>query len=115
MWNLYWTGVRFPSPPLMKTKALLLSLLLLLNTVEIVRHNKAFQFLTDGRPKQIMYWNVSFRLIHIDIECKKPRIILDHISDKPCACYDNINIFFFPSDFTFIHTLGWRYIQLKET
>ena len=116
MWNLHWTGVRLPSPPLMKIKVILISFLLLLNGINIVKSNEAFRFLTDGRPKHIMYWNVSYRLIHIDIECKKPRIILNKEGfDKSSICYDNINIFFFPTDFTLIHTLGWRYVQLKET
>ena len=109
MWNLHWTGVRLPSPPLMKTKAILLSFLLLLNAVEIVRHNQVFKFLIDGRPKQIMYWNVSSRLVHIDIEVIEPLI------KKNSAAFQSLNIFFFPKDFTLMHTISWRYIKFIET
>ena len=109
MWNLHWTGVRLPSPPLMKTKAILLSFLLLLNAVEIVRHNEVFRFLIDGRPKQIMYWNVTPRIIHIDIEVIQP------IIKKDSAAFESLNIFFFPKDFDLVHTISWRYVKFIET
>ena len=109
MWNLYWTGVRLPSPPLMKTKAVLLSFLLVLNGINIVRHNQAFMFLIDGRPKQVMYWNVSSKLIHIDIEVTQP------IMKKDSAAFQSLNIFFFPQDFDLMHTISWRYIKFIET
>ena len=109
MWNLYWTGVQFPSPPLMKTKAILLSFLLFLNAVEIVRHNQVFRFLIDGRPKQVMYWNISSKLIHIDIEVTEP------IIKKDSAAFESLNIFFFPKDFDLMHTISWRYIKFIET
>lgn len=109
MWNLYWTGVRLPSPPLMKTKALLLSFLLILNSINIVRNNQAFMFLIDGRPKQVMYWNVSSKLIHIDIEVTQP------IMKKDSAAFQSLNIFFFLEDFDLMHTISWRYIKFIET
>ena len=109
MWNLYWTGVRLPSPPLMKTKLAALLLFLILIAPDLIRRNKALLFLIDGRPKQIMYWNVSFKLVHIDIEVTKPEMREDH------AAFQSMNIFFFPTDFTFIHTISWRYIKFIET
>jgi len=109
MWNLYWTGVRLPSPPLMKSKILLLLfLLLILNRINIIRHNQAFIFLTDGRPKQVMYCNITSRIIHIDIEVIKPKI------QNNRAAFQSINIFFFPRDFTFMHTISWRYVDFIE-
>ena len=93
----------------MKTKALLLSFLLLLNTVEIVRHNHVLRFLIDGRPKQVMYWNVSYKLIHIDIE------VIEPIIKKDCAAFESLNIFFFLKDFDLMHTISWRYIKFIET
>jgi len=108
MWNLYWTGVRFPSPPLMKTKTILLSFLLLFNASSIIKHSEIVHFLIDKRPKRIMYWNVSSKLIHIDVEVIKPKIKKDH------AVIEYLNIFFFPSDFTLMHTKGYRYINFIE-
>ena len=93
----------------MKTKALLLSLLLILNTINIVRHNHVLRFLIDGRPKRVMYWNVSYKLIHIDIEVIKP------IIKKDSAAFESLNIFFFPQDFDLMHTISWRYIKFIET
>ena len=93
----------------MKTKAILLSFLLLLIAPDLIRRNKALLFLIDGRPKQVMYWNVSFKLVHIDIEVIEPEI------RKDSAAFQSMNIFFFPTDFTFIHTISWRYIKLIET
>ena len=93
----------------MKTKAILLSFLLLLIAPDLIRRNKALLFLIDGRPKQVMYWNVSFKLVHIDIEVIEPEIREDS------AAFQSMNIFFFPRDFTFIHTISWRYIKLIET
>ena len=93
----------------MKTKAILLSFLLLLIAPDLIRRNKALFFLIDGRPKQIMYWNVSFKLVHIDIEVIEPEIRKDR------AAFQSMNIFFFPTDFTFIHTISWRYIKFIET
>ena len=89
MWNLYWTGVRLPSPPLMKTKIIFLSLCLILIAPDLIRRNKALLFLIDGRPKQIMYCNVSFKLVHIDIEVIEPEIRKDH------AAFQSMNIFSF--------------------
>ena len=93
----------------MKTKAILLSFLLLLIAPDLIRRNKALFFLIDGRPKQIMYWNVSFKLVHIDIEVIEPEI------RKDSAAFQSMNIFFYPTDFTFIHTISWRYIKFIET
>ena len=93
----------------MKTKAILLSFLLLLIAPDLIRRNKALLFLIDGRPKQVMYWNVSFKLVHIDIEVIEPEI------RKDSAAFQSMNIFFFPRDFTFIHTISWRYIKFIET
>ena len=56
-----------------------------------------------------MYWNVSFKLVHIDIEVIEPEIRKDR------AAFQSMNIFFFPTDFTFIHTISWRYIKFIET
>ena len=93
----------------MKTKAILLSFLLLLIAPDLIRRNKALLFLIDGRPKQVMYWNMSFKLVHIDIEVIEPEI------RKDSAAFQSMNIFFFPTDFTFIHTISWRYIKFIET
>ena len=109
MWNLHWTGVRLPSPPLMKTKVILLSCLLFLNAIEIVRHNQVLRFLIDGRPKQVMYWNVSSKLIHIDIE------VIEPIIKKDSAAFESLNIFFFIEDFDLMHTISWRYIKFIKT
>ena len=76
---------------------------------DLIRRNKALLFLIDGRPKQVMYCNVSFKLVHIDIEVIEPEIRKDH------AAFQSMNIFFFPTDFTFIHTISWRYIKFIET
>ncbi len=100
MWNLHWTGVRLPSPPLMKTTAVLLLLYLVFVVPNFIKGNKGLSFLIDGRPKQIIYFNISSRIIHIDIQTVKPRCKTDH------AVFDNINIFFFPEDFHLTYTLG---------
>jgi hypothetical protein len=109
MWNLYWTGVRLPSPPLMKTKAILLSLLLLLNAVEIVRHNQIFKFLIDGRPKRISYFHTTFMFTHIEIEVIKPDIRKDR------AAFQYMNIYIFFENYHLHHTTHWRYIRFIET
>ncbi len=100
MWNLHWTGVRLPSPPLMKTTVLLLLLYLMFVVPNFIKGNKGLSFLIDGRPKHITYCNISFRIIHIDIQTVKPRCKTDH------AVFDTINIFFFPEDFHLTYTLG---------
>ena len=109
MWNLYWTGVQFPSPPLMKTKAILLSFLLFLNAVEIVRHNQVFRFLIDGRPKQVVYFHSTFMFAHIEIEVIEPEIRKDR------AAFQSMNLYFFPETFHLHHTISWRYIKFIET
>jgi|TARA_R100000084_G_scaffold23594_1_gene8404 hypothetical protein len=92
----------------MKTKVLLLSALLILKSINIVQHNPVFKFLIDGRPKQIMYWNVTPRIIHIDIEVIQP------IIKKDSAAFESLNIFFFPKDFDLVHTISWRYVKFIE-
>ncbi len=109
MWNLYWTGVRLPSPPLMKIKVILLSLLLLLNAVEKVRHNQVLRFLIDGRPKQITYFHSTFMFTHIEIEVVEPEI------RKDCAAFECMNIYIFCENFNLHHTIHWRYIKFIET
>ncbi len=93
----------------MKTKAILLSLLLLLNAVEIVRHNEVFRFLIDGRPKQITYFHTTFLFTHIEIEVIEPEI------RKDCAAFRCMNIYFFSENFHLHHTFHWRYIKFIET
>jgi hypothetical protein len=109
MWNLHWTGVRLPSPPLMKTKIILLSLFLLLNAVEIVRHNQILRFLIDGRPKQITYFHTTFMFTHIEIEVIEPEM------RKDCAAFQSMNIYIFCENYDLHHTLHWRYIKFIET
>jgi len=109
MWNLHWTGVRLPSPPLMKIKVILLSFLLLLNAVEKVRHNQVLRFLIDGRPKQIIYFHSTFMFTHIEVEVVKPEI------RKDCAAFECMNIYIFCENFNLHHTIHWRYIKFIET
>ena len=109
MWNLHWTGVRLPSPPLMKTKVILLSLYLLLISADILRHNAIFQFLIDGRPKSISYFHTTFMFTHIEIEVIKPEI------RKDCAAFESMNIYFFSETYHLHHTFHWRYIKFIET
>ena len=109
MWNLHWTGVRLPSPPLMKTKVILLSLLLILNSVELFRHNQILRFLIDGRPKQIIYFHSTFMFTHIEIEVVEPEI------RKDCAAFECMNIYIFCENFNLHHTIHWRYIKFIET
>ena len=93
----------------MKTKAILLSFLLLLNAVEIVRHNQVFRFLIDGRPKQITYFHTTFMFTHIEIEVIEPEI------RKDCAAFQCMNIYFFSETYHLHHTFHWRYIKFIET
>ena len=93
----------------MKTKAILLSLLLLLNAVEIVRHNQVFRFLIDGRPKQITYFHTTFMFTHIEVEVINPEIRED------CAAFESMNIYFFSETYHLHHTFHWRYIKFIET
>ncbi len=81
-----------------------------------VQSHPICKFVFDDRPKVLTYYMFSTRLIHIDIECCKPTIQwAKDYRNKNYLCYQNINIFFFPSDFTLMYTLGWRYVPLKET
>ena len=109
MWNLHWTGVRLPSPPLMKTKVILLSLLLILNSVELFRHNEILRFLIDGRPKSITYFHTTFMFTHIEIEVIEPEI------RKDSAAFQSMNIYFFSRDFHLHNKISWRYIKFIET
>ena len=93
----------------MKTKAILLSFLLLLNAVEIVRHNQVLRFLIDGRPKQITYFHTTFMFTHIQIEVIEPEI------RKDCAAFQCMNIYFFSETYHLHHTFHWRYIKFIET
>ena len=88
----------------MKTKAILLSFLLLLNAVEIVRHNQVLRFLIDGRPKQITYFHTTFLFTHIEIEVTEPEI------RKDSATFESINIYIFSENFHLHHTISRRYI-----
>lgn len=109
MWNLHWTGVRLPSPPLMKTKAILISLLLLLNGIETIRHNQVCRFLIDGRPKKIVYFHSTFMFTHIEIEVIEPEI------RKDCAAFQCLNIYLFCENLHIHHTFHWRYIKFVKT
>ncbi len=109
MWNLYWTGVRLPSPPLMKTKVILLSLYLLLNSINILRHNEVFQFLIDGRPKCVTYYKTTFMFIHIEVEVVEPKVISRNRAGIEC-----MNIYFFSETYHLHHTIHWRYIKFIE-
>ena len=109
MWNLHWTGVQLPSPPLMKTKVILLSLLLILNSVELFRHNQILRFLIDGRPKTVTYFHTTFMFTHIEIEVIEPEI------RKDSAAFQSMNIYIFSENFHLHHTISWRYIKFIET
>jgi len=98
---------------LLISSAILYATSFLFNTV--LQH-PIVEFIFDGREKVVMYYNFSPRLVHIDIETKYPKVIMpEDRYDEPWASHESINIFFFPTDFTLMHTLGWRYIPLKET
>jgi hypothetical protein len=86
-----------------------LSLLLLLNAVEIVRHNQIFKFLIDGRPKRISYFHTTFMFTHIEIEVIKPDIRKDR------AAFQYMNIYIFFENYHLHHTTHWRYIRFIET
>jgi hypothetical protein len=93
----------------MKTKVILLSLLLFLNGFNIIRHNEVFQFLIDGRPKQITYFHTTFMFTHIEVEVIEPEI------RKDCAAFQSMNIYIFAETYHLHHTLHWRYIKFIET
>ena len=109
MWNLHWTGVRLPSPPLMKSKVILLSLLLILNSIELFQNNQILRFLIDGRPKSITYFRPTFMFTHIEIEVIEPEI------RKDSAAFQSMNIYIFSENFHLHHTISWRYIKFIET
>ena len=75
--------------------------------VDVVTHHPVFLFLFDDRPKIISYWNISPSIIHIDIIADKP------ILSKTKISYESINIFFFPKDFTLIHTISMKHYKTK--
>ena len=108
MWNLHWTGVRLPSPPLMKTKVILLSLYLLVHSINMLQSNEVFQFLADGRPKAVKFCTITFMFTHIEVEVIKPEIKKDH------AAFQYINIYIFGEKFQINHTIHWRYIKFIE-
>ena len=93
----------------MKTKVILLSLLLILNSVELFRHNQILRFLIDGRPKSITYFHTTFMFTHIEIEVIEPEI------RKDSAAFQSMNIYFFSENFHLHHTITWRYIKFIET
>jgi hypothetical protein len=93
----------------MKTKVILLSLLLILNSIEIFQHNQILRFLIDGRPKSITYFHTTFMFTHIEIEVIEPEI------RKDSATFESMNIYIFSENFHLHHTISRRYIQLKET
>ena len=82
----------------MKTKAILLSFLLLLNAVEIVR-----------RPKHITYFHTTFMFTHIEVEVIEPEI------RKDCAAFESMNLYIFFETYHLHHTLHWRYVKFIET
>lgn len=87
-----------------------------LSFIYAVQSHPICQFVFDDRPKVLTYYMFCPRLVHIDIECAEPTILwAKDYTDKNYLCYQNINIFFFPTDFTLMYTLGWRYIPLEET
>lgn len=85
----------------------ILILLLGFYFVDAIVHHPIFLFLVDDRPKIITYWNVSPSIIHIDIIADKP------ILSKTKISYESINIFFFPKDFTLIHTISMKHYKTK--
>ena len=93
----------------MKTKVILLSLLLILNSVELFRHNQILRFLIDGRPKTVTYFHTTFMFTHIEIEVIEPEI------RKDSAAFQSMNIYFFSENFCLHHTIHWRYIKFVET
>ena len=93
----------------MKIKAVLLSLLLMLSSIELFRHNQILRFLIDGRPKSITYFHTTFMFTHIEIEVIEPEI------RKDSAAFQSMNIYFFSENFCLHHTIHWRYIKFIET
>ena len=93
----------------MKTKIVLLSLLLIINSIELFRHNQILRFLMDSRPKSITYCHSTFMFTHIEIEVIEPEI------RKDCAAFECINIYIFCENFHIHHTISWRYINFIET
>ena len=77
----------------------------------ILKQNKANRVVVFSRDEQKQY-EMSKQFP----ETKYPKIVLpeDRLM-KPWASYESINIFFFPTDFTLMHTLGWRYVPMEET
>lgn len=82
--------------------------LLCIATIRAWHDDPIVQFMTDGRPKRITYWNASPRLIHVDIEVKTPRICNDE------ARFESMNIYFFLSDFSWMETMSARYVKIVE-
>ena len=97
----------------MKIKLLVLVILMmiLLKAYFLVASHPITHFLLDGREKVVMYYNITPQIIHIDIECTKPKILWE---DNTYEAYENINIYFFPSDCTLMYTIGNRYIKLQN-
>ena len=90
----------------MKIKLLLI--LLAFYCFDTIINHPVFLFITDNRPKIITYWNVSPNIIHIDIIADKPLISPERIS------YESMNIFFFPKDFTLMHTICMTHYNTEE-
>lgn len=78
----------------------------------VISSHPITRFLFDGRPKIVVFFNASPKIIHIDIECIDPIISWQK---EPYHKFENMNIFFFPSDFTLIYTFGHRYVRLNKT
>ena len=89
----------------MKIKALIV--LLFIYCFEALSCSPIVLFIFDGRPKEIKYLNITSKIIHVDIETKNAYIRGDEL------CIDSIDIFFFPSDFSLLHSFGTRTHKLK--
>lgn len=82
--------------------------LLCIATIRAWHDDPIVVFLTDGRPKQITYFNANRRIIHVDIEVKTP-----HICNGK-ARFESMNIYFFLTNFSWMETMSARYVKIVE-
>ena len=94
----------------MKTYLLLLTLAgsLVISAIRTLHDDPIVHFIFDGRPKHITYWNMGSRILHVDIEVVKPQIY------KGKARFESMNIYFFPTNFSWMETFSVRYVKIVE-
>ncbi len=94
----------------MRTFVILLALAgaLTLSAVRTLYNDPIVHFIFDGRPKHITYWHWGHRIFHIDIEVKKPQIY------KGNARFESMNIYFFPTNCSWMETFSVRYVKIVE-